>query len=396
MREVYLDNAASTKIDDRVLKAMLPFLKEDYGNPTSLHSKGEKAKTAIEEARVNVATMIGAKPKEIIFTSSGSEANNLAIKGAIKPLLRKGNHVITSTIEHFSVLNAIKVLENEGVIEVTYLPVDSLGLINVEDLKKAIRKETIMISIMSANSEVGTIQPMDELVRIAKEKDVILHSDAIAAAGIIPVSVESGIDLLSIAANQFYGPKGAGALYVRKGVRLQPQIEGGIQESGKRGGTENVPAIVGMGKAAALAIEEMDERNYHLEGLRDRLITGLKSSIEELTLNGHPTRRLPGNVHVRIEYIEGESMLIFLNMRGVAAASGSACTSRALKASHVMTALGIPREKVHGSLLFSLSKETTRDDIDYVIEILPPIVARLRKMSPMTPGRQTSLGEVKK
>ncbi len=396
MREVYLDNAATTKIDDRVLNAMLPYLKEDFGNPTSLHSRGETAKTAIEEARVSVAALIGANPKEIIFTSSGSEANSLAIKGAIKPLLRKGNHVITSTIEHFSVLHAIKALEKEGTIEVTYLPVDNFGLINIEDLVNAIREETVLISIMSANSEVGTTEPIDEIAKIAKEKKIVFHTDAVAAAGVIPVSVENGIDLLSLAANQFYGPKGAGALYVRKGVRLQPQIEGGIQEGGKRGGTENVPAIVGMGKAAALSIDEMAERTYHLESLRDRLITGLTSSIDDLTLNGHPTKRLPGNVHVRIEYIEGESMLIFLNMQGIAAASGSACTSRALKASHVMRALGIPHEKVHGSLLFSLSKETTRDDIDYVIEALPPIVTRLREMSPMTPDNDEIPGEVKK
>ena len=396
MREVYLDNAATTKIDDRVLRAMLPFLKDDFGNPTSLHSWGEKAKTAIEEARVSTADLIGAMPKEIIFTSSGSEANSLAIKGAIKPLLRVGNHVITSTIEHFSVLHSLKALEKEGTIEVTYLPVDSFGLINVEDLIKAVRKETILISVMCANSEVGTIQPVDEIAKIANENKILFHTDAVAVAGVIPVNVDCGIDLLSLSANQFYGPKGAGALYVRSGVRIQPQIEGGIQESGKRGGTENVPAIVGMGKAATLAVEEMGDRNYRMESLRDRLITGLKSSIEDLTLNGHPTKRLPGNVHVRIEYIEGESMLILLNMRGIAAASGSACTSRALKASHVMTALGIPHEKVHGSLLFSLSKETTREDIDYVIEILPPIVARLREMSPMTPEKNNSFGEVKK
>jgi len=396
MREVYLDNAATTKIDDRVLEAMLPFLKEDFGNPTSLHGWGEKAKTAIEEARVSVAALIGAEPREIIFTSSGSEANSLAIKGSIKPLLRIGNHVITSTIEHFSVLHAIKALEKEGTIEVTYLPVDSFGMINVEDLIKAIRSETILISVMSANSEVGTIQSVDEIAKIANENKILFHTDAVAAAGIIPVNVDSGIDLLSLSASQFYGPKGAGALYVRSGVRIQPQIEGGIQESGKRGGTENVPAIVGLGKAASLAVEEMDDRNYRMESLRDRLITGLRSSIDDLTLNGHPTIRLPGNVHVRIEYIEGESMLIFLNMRGIAAASGSACTSRALKASHVMTALGIPREKVHGSLLFSLSKETTRDDVDYVIEVLPPIVARLREMSPMTPANDEIIGEVRK
>lgn len=386
MRQVYLDNAAATLLDERVLEAMLPYLKENFGNPAGLHGWGETARTAVDNARGRTAELIGAEPREIIFTASGSEANNLAVKGIIQPLLRKGNHVIVSAIEHFSILHAVKSLEKEGRIEATYLPVDELGTVSPDDLRAAIRPGTILISIMTANGEVGTIEPVAEMAKIAKENDTVFHTDAVAAAGVIPIDVDKiGADSMTLAADRFYGPKGAAALYVRRGVRLKPQIDGGIQESGKRAGTENVPSIVGLGKAAELARLEMKEREERLIPLRNRLISGLKGNITELTVNGHPTKRLPDNVHVRIDYIEGESMLIFLNMQGVAAASGSACTSRALKASHVLTAMGVPHEKVHGSLLFSLGKVTTEADIDYVIEILPPIVQRLREMSPMTP-----------
>lgn len=386
MRQVYLDNAAATLLDERVLEAMLPYLKENFGNPAGLHGWGETARTAVDNARRRTADLIGAEPREIIFTASGSEANNLAVKGLIQPLLRKGNHVIISAIEHFSILHAVKSLEKEGRIEATYLPVDEFGTVSPDDLRAAIRPGTILISIMTANGEVGTIEPVAEMAKIAKENDTVFHTDAAAAVGIIPIDVDKiGADSMTLAADRFYGPKGAAALYVRRGVRLKPQIDGGIQESGKRAGTENVPAIIGLGKAAELARLEMKEREERLIPLRNRLISGLKGNITELTVNGHPTKRLPDNVHVRIDYIEGESMLIFLNMQGVAAASGSACTSRVLKASHVLTAMGVPHEKVHGSLLFSLGKDTTEADIDYVIEILPPIVQRLREMSPMTP-----------
>lgn len=387
VRQVYLDNTAATPLDPRVLEAMLPYFQEKFGNPTSLHTRGEQAKAAIETARAQTADLIGAEPREIIFTGSGSEANNLAIKGLIAPLLKKGNHVIVSAIEHFSVLHAVKALEKEGAAEVTYLPVDKYGLVSPEDLRTAVRPETVLISIMLANNEVGTIEPIEELAPIAKEQGVVFHTDAVAAAGVIPVDVKTlGVDALSLAASSFYGPKGAAALYVRHGVRLKPLIDGGIQEQGRRAGTENVPAIVGLGAAAQLAKEEMAERGAHLIPLRERLISGLKRRIDHVVLNGHPTKRLPGNVHVGIEFIEGESMLIFLNMQGIAAASGSACTSRALKASHVLRAMGVPHEKVHGSLLFSLGRDTSEADIDYVIEVLPPIVERLRMMSPLTPA----------
>lgn len=387
MRKVYLDNTAATPLDERVLQKMLPYFREHFGNPTSLHSWGEVAKAAVEKARGEVAELIGAEPREIIFTSSGSEANNLAIKGLLAPLLKKGNHVIISAIEHFSVMHAVKSLEKEGLIEVTYLPVDKYGLVKPEDFKQAIRDDTVLASIMLANGEVGTIEPIAELTKIAKENKIVFHTDAVAAAGVIPVDVKDlGVDALTLAAGRFYGPKGAAALYSRRGVRLKPLIAGGIQENGRRAGTEDVPAIVGMGAAAKLAVEEMDKRASQLIPLRDRLIKGLTAKVDNLVLNGHPQKRLPDNVHVRAEYIEGESMLIFLNMQGVAAASGSACTSRALKASHVLRAMGIPHEKVHGSLLFTLSDETSEADIDYVIEVLPPIIERLRQMSPMTPS----------
>jgi len=387
MRKVYLDNTAATPLDERVLQEMLPYFRENFGNPTSLHSWGESAKAAVEKARTQVAELIGAEPRELIFASSGSESNNMAVKGLIKPLLKKGNHVIISAIEHFSVMHAVKGMEKEGVIEVTYLPVDKYGLIDAKDFKKAIRADTIFASIMLANGEVGSIEPIAELTQIAKEHKIVFHSDAVAAAGVIPVNVKDlGVDALTLAAGRFYGPKGAAALYLRRGVRLKPLIEGGIQENGRRAGTEDVPAIVGMGAAAELAKNEMNERASHLIPLRDRLIKGLTSKIDHLVLNGHPRKRLPDNVHVRAEYIEGESMLIFLNMKGIAAASGSACTSRALKASHVLRAMGIPHEQVHGSLLFTLSNETSEADVDYVIEVLPPIIERLRQMSPMTPA----------
>jgi cysteine desulfurase len=386
MRRVYLDNAATTPLDERVFQAMLPYFKERFGNPASLHSWGEEAKNAIETARTEVANLIGSKAEEIIFTSSGSEANNLAIKGLVAPRLKKGNQVIISQIEHFSVLHAVKNLEKAGVIEAVYLPVDKYGLVDPEQLKKAITPRTILISIMHANGEVGTIEPISDLAKIAREHQITFHTDAVASAGAVEIDVNQlGVDALSLAGSQFYGPKGSAALYVRRGVRLKPQIDGGIQENGRRAGTENVPAIVGLGKAAQLAKLEMQSRSNYLIPLRDKLIKELAGTIDHLSLNGHPNRRLPGNVHVRIEYIEGESMLIFLNMQGIAAASGSACTSKALKASHVLTAMGVPHEKVHGSLLFSLGKENTLEDIEYVVKVLPPIVERLRQMSPMTP-----------
>ena len=389
MLKVYMDHAAATPLDKRVFAAMTPYLTTIFGNPASLHAWGEEAKSGLEKARGQVAELIGAQPEEIIFTASGSEANNLAIKGLAGARRKKGKHIIISTIEHFSVLHSAKQLEKEG-YEVTYVPVDSQARVDPADVEKAIRPDTILISITFANGEVGTIQPIREIAALAAGHDIALHTDAVAAAGSVPINVQKiGVTALSLAADQFYGPKGAAALFVKKRTRIKQLIDGGIQEGGKRAGTENVPAIVGMGVAAELAAEEMDARAARLIPLRDRLMEQLTTRIPHSVINGDRELRLPGNVHVGIEYIEGESMLIMLNMQGIAAASGSACTSRALKASHVLTAMGIPHEKVHGSLLFSLGVENTQEEVDYVSQALPPIVERLRAMSPMTPEHES-------
>ncbi len=380
---VYMDNAAATRPDPRVVEAMTPYIGALYANPSGLHGPGQRVKEAVEEARARVADLIGAAPEEIIFTASGSEANNLAVKGLSAAKAKNGRHIVVSAIEHFSVLQAAKRLADDG-WEVTYVPVDENGLVDPGAVEAALREETVLVSVMHANGEVGTIEPIPAISKIVRERGIVLHTDAIATAGTIPVSVdELGVDALSLSANQFHGPAGAGALYVRKRTRLRPLIDGGIQEGGRRAGTENVAAIVGLGKAAELAKEEMVERAATTAELRDRLISGLTGIIDRSTRNGHPTHRLPGNVHIRIEFIEGESMLIMLDIAGISAASGSACTSRALKASHVLAAMGVPQEKIHGSLLFSLTHENTEAEVDYVIETLPPIVERLRAMSPL-------------
>lgn len=383
MRKVYLDHAATTPILPEVLEAMLPYLKNAYGNPQSLHGWGDDAREAIEEARGRVAALIGAQPEEIIFTSSGTEANNLAIKGLAMAQQSKGKHIVISPIEHFSVLHSARTLEKWG-FKLTLVLLDRWGLVDYEDVAKSIREDTILVSVMHANGEVGTIQPIREVARLAKEAGAIFHTDAVATTGTIPVNVkELTVDALSLAGNQFYGPKGIGALWVKKGVRIIPFLDGGVQEGGRRAGTENVPAIVGLGKAAELAKEEMESRMEHLSALRNRLIGGLLSRIEHVILTGHPTQRLPGNASFCIEFIEGEAMLMLLSSKGVAASSGSACTSRALKASHVLTAMGIPPEIAQGSLLFSFGLENTEADVDYVLEVMPPIVDRLRQMSPL-------------
>ena len=383
MRKVYLDNAATTPMLPEVLEAMLPYLKDSYGNPQSLHGWGDDAREAIEDARGKVAALIGAQPEEIIFTSSGTESNNFAIKGLAAAQQSKGRHIVISAIEHFSVLHSARTLEKQG-FELTLVPVDRYGLVNPEDVARCIRKDTVLVSIMHANSEVGTIQPIREIARLAKEVGAIFHTDAVATAGTIPVDVgELGVDALSLAGNQFYGPKGVGALWLKKGVRIIPYLEGGVQEGGRRAGTENVPAIVGLGKASELASKETGPRIERISALRDRLIEGLPSRIDRVILTGHPTQRLPGNASFCIEFIEGESMLMLLNHQGVAAASGSACTSKALKASHVLLAMGLAHEIAHGSLLFSIGVGNTGEDIDHVLEVLPPIADRLRQMSPL-------------
>ena len=383
MRKVYLDNVATTPILPEVMEAMLPYLKEIYGNPQSLHGWGDEAREAIEGAREKVADLIGAQAEEIIFTSSGTESNNSAIKGLAMAQQSKGKHIVLSAIEHFSVLHSARTLEKWG-FEMTQVPVDKHGMVNPDEVARSLRKDTVLVSIMHANGEVGTIQPIAEIAKVAKEAGAIFHTDAVATVGTIPVDVkELGGDALSLAANQFYGPKGVGALWLKKGMRLIPFLDGGVQEGGRRAGTENVPAIVGLGKAAELAKAEMGSRVNRLSALRDRLIKGLPSRIEHVVLTGHPSQRLPGNASFCIEFIEGEAMLMLLSSQGVAVSSGSACTSRALKASHVLTAMGIPPEIAQGSLLFSFGLGNTEGDVDYVLEALPPIVDRLRQMSPL-------------
>lgn len=383
MKRIYMDHMATTPIHPEVLEGMLPYLKEDFGNPLSLHYFGNAPRKGIEEARERVAALIGADPKEIIFVSSGTEANNMVIKGIASAHQKKGRHIISSQIEHHSVMHSLKSLEKLG-FNVTYLPVDKYGLVNPDSVAEAITPQTILVSIMHGNSEIGTIEPISDIARITKDKGVYLHTDAVATAGRVDIDVARlGVDALSLSASQFYGPKGVAALYIKKGVRVQPLIDGGIQEEGKRGGVEDVPGIVGMGKAAEIAKREMPQKVAYLTDLRERLIEGLMKGIDRVYLTGHPNGRLPGHASICVEYIEGESMLLFLNQKGIAASSGSTCTSRALKASHVLLAIGTDPAIAQGSLVFSLGIDNTREDIEYVIETLPPIVQRLREMSPL-------------
>jgi cysteine desulfurase len=362
---------------------MLPFLGEDFGNPSCLHSWGDVAREAMEDARAQVAQLIGADTEEIIFTGSGTESNNFAVKGLALAQQNKGKHVVVSAIEHFSVLHSARTLEKWG-FELSLIPVDRYGMVNPDDVRKNLRKDTVLVSIMHANGEVGTIEPIKEIAKIVKEKGVVFHTDAVATAGTIPVDVkEMGVDTLSLAGNQFYGPKGVGALWVRKGVRIIPFLDGGVQEGGRRAGTENVPAIVGLGKAAELARTNMASRIKHLTQLRNRLLTELPSKIKHVVVTGHPQDRLPEHASFCVEFIEGEAMLMLLNSQGVAVTSGSACTSRALKASHVLIAMGISHELAQGSLLFSFGLDNTSEDVDYVLEVLTPVVDRLRQMSPL-------------
>jgi len=383
MRRIYLDYAATTPTHSEVVKAMLPYLVESFGNPSSLHDWGDDAREAIEKARAQVAQLIGADTGEIIFTGGGTEGNNFAIKGLALAQQGKGKHVVVSAIEHFSVLHSAKTLGKWG-FEVCEVPVDKHGVVDPDEVRRNLRTDTILVSIMHANGEVGTIEPIKEIAQITRERKIPFHTDAVATAGTIPVNVkELGADTLSLAGNQFYGPKGIGALWVRKGVRIMPLLDGGIQEGGRRAGTENVPAIVGLGKAAELARTDMVDRTKQLTPLRDRLLKELLSKIEHVVITGHPQNRLPGHASFCVEFIEGESMLMLLNSKGVAVTSGSACTSRALKASHVLISMGIPHELAQGSILFTLGIENTPEDIDYVLETMPPIVDKLRQMSPL-------------
>ena len=382
-KEIYLDNQSNTPLDERVFKEMLPFLKENYGNAQSNHSIGFVSKDAVEKARGLVANLINSKPEEIYFTASASEANNLAIKGLAESLKTKGKHIVVSAVEHFSVLNSAKRLSQNG-YEVTLVPVDKYGTVSPADVEKAIRKDTILVSIQHANTEIGTIQPIEEISKVVKQKGVLFHVDAVSTAGVIPVDVNTlGVDLLTFSGQQFYGPKGAAALFIKKGVRVTPQIDGGIQENGRRSGTENVPAIVGFGKASEIAKLEMQENSRKTAILRDKLINELPKRIEHVYLNGHPTNRIPGNVNFSIEFIEGEGMFLLLDQKGIYVSSGSACASKALKMSHVLTAAGCDTAIGQGSILMSLSKYNTNEDIDYVLNEFPPIVKKLRDMSPL-------------
>ena len=383
MRKVYLDNASTTPLLPEVKEAMIPYLEEAFGNPSSLHDWGDATREAMEVARARVAQLIGARAEEIIFTGSGTESNNLAIKGLALAQQNKGKHVVVSAIEHFSVLHSARTLEKWG-FELTLVPVDKYGVVDPEKVRRSIRKDTVLVSIMHANGEVGTIEPVAEIARITRENNVPFHTDAVAAAGTIPVDVgELGVDALSLAGNQFYGPKGVGALWVRKGVRIMPLLDGGIQEGGRRAGTEDVPAIVGLGTAAKLARANMTTRMEHLSPLRDRLLKELPARIDHVVVTGHPQNRLPGNASFCVEFIEGEAMLMLLNSQGIAVSSGSACTSRALKASHVLTGMGISHALAQGSVLFTFGIDNTGEDVDYVLEMMPPMVDRLRQMSPL-------------
>lgn len=383
MRQVYLDHIAATPLDPQVLEAMLPFLREKFGNPQSLHSAGQEALQAIEEARSRVARLIGAGDSEVLFTASGSEANNFALKGMAMARRDKGSHLVLSAIEHQSVLHSAKSLEKSG-FSTTLVPVDKDGSVDPDAVRQAIRKETALVSVMLASSEVGTIEPLAEISQVCRAAGVPLHTDAVAAVGNIPVDVkELGVDGLSLAADQFYGPKGAGALFVKKGVRILPLIDGGIQEGGRRAGTENVAAIAGLGKAAEIAEARLEERRGRMQTLRDRLIEELPRKADRVCLTGHRERRLPHHASFCVEFIEGEGMLLHLDMKGISVSSGSACTSRALKASHVLLAMGIDHALAQGSIVFSLLDSTAGEDIDYLLEVLPPIIDRLRKMSPL-------------
>lgn len=382
-RSIYLDHAATTPVKPEVLEAMLPWFTENFGNPSTVYSIGRTSKKAIEEARETVARIIGAEPREIFFTGSGTEADNWAIKGAAYANMKKGKHIITTSIEHHAVLHTCQYLESEC-FEVTYLPVDEYGLVSPEQVEAAIRPDTILISVMFANNEIGTIQPIAEIGKIAREKGICFHTDAVQAMGSIRVNVSDlNVDMLSMSAHKFYGPKGVGALYIRKGVKLTSFMHGGAQERGRRASTENVPGIVGLAKALELADKNMDEHNKKLIALRDRTIAEIEEKIPYVRLNGHREKRLPGNVNFSFEFIEGESLLLMLDLKGIAASSGSACTSGSLDPSHVLLAIGLPHERAHGSLRLTFGDGNTDEDVDCLMEVLPGIVERLREMSPL-------------
>ena len=383
MREVYLDNAATTKVRPEIAEAMAKAMVENYGNPSSIYKAAQHAATAIAAARQQVADLIGASPKEIIFTGGGSEGDNMLIKGVAHANVKKGRHIITTQVEHHAVLHTCEELAKEG-FEITYLPVDEFGRVTAAQVEAALRDDTILVSVMDANNEIGTIMPIREIGAVCRAHKVLLHTDAVQAAGHIPIDVTGdNIDLLTLTAHKFHGPKGVGAVYIRQGVRVPALIVGGGQEKGLRAGTENTAGIIGMGLAAAYAKENMEANAEKTRALRDKLIEGILAKIPEVRLNGHPTDRLPNNVNVSIRYIEGEGLLLLLDHMGIAASSGSACTSGSLDPSHVLLAIGLPHEIAHGSLRLTLSEENSSADVDYVLEQLPLIVEKLRAMSPL-------------
>ncbi len=382
MRKVYLDHAATTPVHPEVLVAMLPYFRNYFGNPSSVHSFGRDARKAVDAAREAVAKAIGADPREVFFTSGGTESDNIAIQGVALARKQNGKHIVTSKIEHHAVLDTCHFLESQG-YDVTYLPVDETGLVSVADFEAALRPDTILVSIMHANNEMGAIQPIKEMAAIARAKKITFHTDAVQTVGSIPVDVKDlGVDLLSFSAHKFYGPKGIGVLYIKKGTRMKPLYHGGSQERKYRPGTENHVGIVGLAKALELATEGLKSRQARIQALRDKLIAGLLA-LPEVKLNGHPTQRLPGNANVSVRYVEGESLILSLDMQGIAVSSGSACTSGSLEPSHVLLAMGLTHEEAHGSLRLTLGIDNTEEDVEYVLSAMPAVVERLRQMSPL-------------
>ena len=386
-----MDHAAGKPVAPKVLEAMMPYFTDKCGNPSSPHSWGNEARKAMEDARAKIVSLIGAKkPEEIFFTSGGTESNNLAIKGVALRNKDRGNHVVTTTAEHMSVMNPCKSLMKQG-FDVTFVPVDKYGLIDLQALESTVTDKTTLVSVAYANGEIGTIQPIRKISEIVHRKGAALHVDAVAACGQVPINVQDeNIDLMSISSNDLYGPRGMGALYVKTGTRIEPIIQGGGQERGLRSGTENIPAIIGMGKAAEIVNAEMKAEALRLSQLRDQLIRKALETVPASFLNGHPAERLPNNANLRFSYVEGESLILSLDMMGIACSSGSACTSKTLEPSHVLLAIGLKHEEAHGSLLFTLGKQNTEEDVDYVVNALPDIVKRLRAISPLTPREMLS------
>ena len=383
MKDIYFDNAATTKLDEEVLEEMMPYLKENYGNASSIYRLGRESRKAVESAREKIANILNCKPTEIYFTAGGSESDNTIVKGIAHSYKKKGNHIITSKIEHPAILETCKQLEKEG-FEISYVSVNENGIINLEELKSMIKPTTILITIMFANNEIGTIQPIEEIGKIAKENNIYFHTDAVQAVGNIRIDVQKmNIDALSLSGHKFYGPKGIGALYVKTGVKFEKFIDGGHQERNKRAGTENVAGIVGMGKAIELAYSKLEEHNKKIKELRDYYVEQIKEKIPYIKINGDMEKRLPGNSNISFRFIEGESLLLNLDLKGICASSGSACTSGSLDPSHVLLAIGLPHEIAHGSLRISIGKYNTKEEVDYLIENLVEIVNRLREMSPL-------------